>query len=135
MVETGSKIRRLRMAKKMTQKELSNRLGVTKSAISAYENGSRLPSYDILVKMARMFKVTTDYLLGCARDPASSVSVSGLNQRQVASIQGAVETYRAFNAVRERIPWEMQQALDRFVATGHWDGQREDWEDLGSPYA
>ena len=48
----------------MTQKDLADRIGVSKSIISSYESGIRYPSYDVLVKMARIFHVSTDYLLG-----------------------------------------------------------------------
>lgn len=56
MVDIGNKIKELRTEQKMTQSDLAERLGVTKSSISSYENGSRLPSYDILLKIARIFK-------------------------------------------------------------------------------
>jgi transcriptional regulator with XRE-family HTH domain len=62
MVDIGNKIKELRTEQKMTQSDLAERLGVTKSSISSYENGSRLPSYDILLKIARIFKVSTDIL-------------------------------------------------------------------------
>ena len=48
----------------MTQKDLADRIGVSKSIISSYESGIRYPSYDVLVKMARIFHVSTDYILG-----------------------------------------------------------------------
>ena len=48
----------------MTQKDLADRIGVSKSIISSYESGIRYPSYDVIVKMARIFHVSTDYLLG-----------------------------------------------------------------------
>ena len=44
MVDIGNKIKELRTEQKMTQSDLAERLGVTKSSISSYENGSRLPS-------------------------------------------------------------------------------------------
>ena len=55
MVDVGSRIKELRVSQKITQNDFASRLGVTKSAISSYENGSRLPSYDILIKISRIF--------------------------------------------------------------------------------
>ena len=81
MVDVGSKIKELRVSQKMTQSEFAERLGVTKSSISSYENGSRLPSYDILIKISRIFKVSTDYLLGCVDDKSQTVNVSGLTEK------------------------------------------------------
>ena len=61
----------------MTQKQLADQLRLTKSVISAYETDLRLPSYDILIKIAAIFDVTTDYLLGVSH--AQLVDISGLN--------------------------------------------------------
>ena len=47
----------------MTQAQLAQKLGLTKSVISAYETGIRQPSYDILIHIAGIFDVSTDYLL------------------------------------------------------------------------
>ncbi len=63
MILMGKRIKELRTNAKFTQKELADRLGVTKSTITAYENDSRTPSYDVLIKIARVFNVTIDSLL------------------------------------------------------------------------
>ena len=48
MVDVGNRIKELRMSQKITQSEFAIRLGVTKSAISSYENGSRLFYQNVL---------------------------------------------------------------------------------------
>ncbi len=48
----------------MTQADFASRLGVTGAAVSAYETGNRLPSYEVLVKIANILGVSTDALLG-----------------------------------------------------------------------
>ena len=63
MIIIGERIKELRKKEKYTQTELANLLGVTKSTIAAYENNSRLPSYDVLIKMAEVFKVSIESLL------------------------------------------------------------------------
>ena len=97
MVELGNRIKELRTARKMTQAEFADRLGVTKSAISSYENGSRLPSYDILIKIARVFHVSTDNLLGYSAK--SVIDVSDLTQQQINTIQDVVTTYKRYNSL------------------------------------
>lgn len=82
MVNLGKKLRALRTAKGMTQEQLAKRLGLTKSVISAYENAARYPSYDILVRIAAIFGVTTDYLLGV--EHREVIDVSGLTRQNVA---------------------------------------------------
>ncbi len=123
MVDIGNKIKELRVSQKITQNELATRLGVTKSAISSYENGSRLPSYDILIKISRIFKVSTDYLLGCVDEKAQSVSVSGLTESQIAAVKSYIHTFRAYNLIQKQISPEMQQFLEEFVESGTWNGE------------
>lgn len=48
----------------MTQKKLSDYLGLTPKMISFYELGQRVPPSDIMLKLAERFQVLTDYLLG-----------------------------------------------------------------------
>ncbi len=99
MVTIGPKIKELRTERHMTQIEFAERLGVTKSAISSYENGSRLPSYDILLKMARIFKVSTDTLLGNADENAITLDITGLTSTQTIILQELVETFKITNRV------------------------------------
>ena len=49
MVEFGENLRNLRLRDKLTQAQLAQKLEMTKSVISAYETGLRMPSYDILM--------------------------------------------------------------------------------------
>lgn len=123
MIDVGSKIKALRISQKITQNEFAERLGVTKSAISSYENGSRLPSYDILIKIARIFKVSTDYLLGCTEDKSITVNVSGLTEKQINSIKTSVGTFRTFNVLREQSSEEVQKLIDEFIETGTINGK------------
>lgn len=118
MVDVGSKIKALRMLQKITQHEFALRLGVTKSAISPYENGSRLPSYHILIKISHIFKASIDYLLSSADEKAQTLSVSGLTDWQIAAVKSAIDTYRTWNAIRGQVPENMQKLLDEFVETG-----------------
>ena len=53
-----------RISKGITQKNLSEILGIDRTSISKYENGKQLPEVPVLEKMANYFNVSTDYLLG-----------------------------------------------------------------------
>ena len=80
MVDFGNTLKTLRLRKDMTQAQLANKLGLTKSVISAYETGLRLPSYDILIHIARIYNVSTDYLLGIEKK--QEIDLSGLSQEE-----------------------------------------------------
>ncbi|WP_339314693.1 helix-turn-helix transcriptional regulator [Paenibacillus sp. FSL M7-0896] len=54
----------LRKEKKLTQKELSQKLKMARTTYSGYENGSREPDNETLNKFAEFYNVSTDYLLG-----------------------------------------------------------------------
>lgn len=64
MLDFKNRIKQLRIQKSLTQDQAAQRLWVTKSTISAYEMGTKYPSLDMLIKLAAMYNVTTDYLLG-----------------------------------------------------------------------
>ena len=60
----GKRVKELRMKKGLSQQELGNNIGVTKVSICGYENGTRVPTIDNLIKLSDALDVTIDYLLG-----------------------------------------------------------------------
>lgn len=59
----GPRIAALRRQLRMSQAELARRLNISPSAVGMYEQGRREPSAELLVALAGVFGVTTDYLL------------------------------------------------------------------------
>lgn len=59
----GEQIKKLRIAKNLSQVQLAHHLGVTKQSISNWENNNILPSIEMLKKIAQFFTCSTDYLL------------------------------------------------------------------------
>ncbi len=55
----GERIKDLRQGRNLTQSVLAQRLGVTKSVVSGYENSSAYPSYDVLLGLADVFNVAS----------------------------------------------------------------------------
>ncbi|WP_075864953.1 helix-turn-helix domain-containing protein [Carboxydothermus islandicus] len=60
----GKKLRELRKSQGLTQKELGRRLNVTEAAVGMWEQGRRLPDPEVLARLAEIFGVSVDYLLG-----------------------------------------------------------------------
>lgn len=60
----GLRLRALRNEKKLTQDELGKLLNVSGKTIGTWERDSRQPNIEAINKLASMFDVTTDYLLG-----------------------------------------------------------------------
>lgn len=60
----GKRLKEIRMQKGLSQQALGNMIGVTKVSICGYENGTRVPTIDNLIKLADNLDTTIDYLLG-----------------------------------------------------------------------
>ena len=88
-------IKRLRIASGMNQVEFSNLLGVTKQCVSNWENDNVLPSIEMLVKIADIFKVTTDYLLG--RESKFLLDITGLTIEQAGHITLIIRDFEKLN--------------------------------------
>ena len=89
----GNKLRSLRIEKKLTQKQVADRVGVAISAVSSYESGTRYPSYDVLVRFAHIFHVSTDYLLGIT--DKKNIDVTGLDDNEIEVISQLVEMLKS----------------------------------------
>lgn len=58
------RIKQLRLELNLTQEQFAQKLGFSRTAISAWEIGRNEPSNDDTIKLANFFDVSTDYLLG-----------------------------------------------------------------------
>lgn len=85
-------IRKLRKDFNISQVELASKLGVTKHCVSNWENDNILPSIEMLIKIAKYFNVSTDYLLGVSSD--KTIDVSGLTDTEIAHIKLIVEDFK-----------------------------------------
>ena len=92
MLVTSDRIKELRQARGWTQADLARRLGVTRNGVNSWEQGLSMPSPASLVDLARMFSVSTDYLLGVER--LDMVNVSGLDERDVAILAELADRLR-----------------------------------------
>lgn len=98
MVELGTRLRQLRQERGWTQRQVAARIGGTASIVSAYENGIRQPSYEALVRLAGLYAVSTDYLLGVSGKRSAEsqylVSLDGLTPAKIALITQLIETLK-----------------------------------------
>jgi transcriptional regulator with XRE-family HTH domain len=60
----GKRLRAVRMARGLTQQALSDMVGLALRSYQCYEQGTREPSLSMLVTLADVLRVSTDYLLG-----------------------------------------------------------------------
>lgn len=78
-------IRKLRLARGISQVELADALFVSKQSVSNWENGNIMPSIDMLIKISDYFSVGTDYLLGL--NEKDMLDVSGLTPSQISHLR------------------------------------------------
>ncbi len=95
MVNFGERLKKLRIEFGMTQTDLAKRLNITKSVVSYYELRERTPSPDVLIQLANIFHVSTDYLLGI--NHKKTIDVSDLNEDDIAFLMITIETLQKKN--------------------------------------
>lgn len=107
------RLRELRTEKNLLQKDLAEKLGVDRTTYSKYESGASEPNYETLLKLADIFDVSIDYLLGRdekEKKPASD-STDGLDPELLDLIKRIpdnrmpeVERYLRFQAEQREKP-------------------------------
>lgn len=90
---TADRIKALRESRGWTQAELARRMNMTRNGINSWEQGLSMPSPQSLVDLARLFSVSTDYLLGVEKH--NTVNVTGLDEKDVALIVQLAERLRS----------------------------------------
>ena len=77
----GDTIRILRERAGYSQSELARRLSVTRSSVNAWESGLSAPTAVYIIELARLFHVSTDFILGL--ESAGHLSLSALTEREI----------------------------------------------------
>lgn len=72
--ELAKRLRALREKQREKQSSVASSIGITESTLSAYEKGTRKPSFDVLLKIAQYYNVSIDYLVGNEYENQSAFS-------------------------------------------------------------
>ncbi len=91
-MDFSNRLRELRTQAGLTQLQLAQRLGITKSVVSFYELSERAPSPDVLVRLAKIFHVSTDYLLGLEK--RETIDVTGLSKHDIVLLRALADSLR-----------------------------------------
>ncbi|MCR5791348.1 MAG: helix-turn-helix domain-containing protein [Lachnospiraceae bacterium] len=76
--DIGNALKYYRELRHMTQAQLAEKLGITQRNVSYYESGERIPPADVLKKIAILFNISVDYLLGLKKYGLDSGDCSNL---------------------------------------------------------
>lgn len=94
----ATRLRKLLESQKITMTELAREIGVTRQAVSQYQDGSTQPNAETITNIANYFDVSTDYLLGLADNPTTDKDLNfvaeytGLSQQIVSMLNGELKT-------------------------------------------
>ena|SRR5699024_882966 len=75
----SKKLKELREEKGYLQKFVADKIGVRSNTLSGYENGTRSPDPEMIIKLAELYEVSTDYLLG----RTNSTNKDGINEHDI----------------------------------------------------
>lgn len=107
-----NRIREVRLKKHLIQEIVANEIGVTQQALSKYEHDISIIKVDVLIRIARYFNVTTDYLLGLSevkRDLQGQMRVNEvLNE-----CYELVEAYKCMDPLDQELLWEIIQSIKK----------------------
>jgi Zn-dependent peptidase ImmA (M78 family)/DNA-binding XRE family transcriptional regulator len=85
----GERLKEVREARKMTQEELSQKVGITRSSISAFEKGFKFPSIQTVEKLSKELKIPMAYLQN--ERPPRSNRIGPLSYRKKSRTSQAVQ--------------------------------------------
>lgn len=87
-----TRLKQLRIDRHLTQLQVAKNLNISSALISAYELGSRTPTLENLISLARFYHVTTDFLLGC--DTKLPVNLDGLSPKDKEAVLTIIKSLK-----------------------------------------
>jgi len=104
----------LRRQAGLTQAELADRLGISKSAVSMYERGCREPEFSLLQAMADEFHVSVSALLG--RDETELVNRDPELTEYLEALRDRPEIRMLFSLTKNATPEDVEKAVRIILA-------------------
>lgn len=94
----SEKIKTLRVQKGLSQAQIAERLNISKNSVSVWEAGASSPSLIHLARLAQIFGVSTDYLLGV--NERLTIDISEFDEFQREAIQSLTQVFVKMNKKR-----------------------------------
>jgi len=111
----GDELRKLRKSRKLTQKELANKVGMSRGTYAHYEINKRQPDYETLQIIADFFGVSTDRLLGRTGGSSNENESSNIEMTFTdgeKSLNEAIIKGAKVNEIREKFNFDITDLTD-----------------------
>lgn len=125
-MEIGNRIKKQRLKLKWTQKKLATKLCLTPKMISFYENNQRTPPPDIIKRLAEIFNISSDYLLGLCEEDESNINSFKITVNKIE--KELIENFRNLDNDYKNIIWgeiikcnklqEHERSLNKNISSG-----------------
>jgi transcriptional regulator with XRE-family HTH domain len=115
----ASTIKNLRIKSGMSQSDLARLLGIARTTVSSYENGSRNPDYDTLIRIAACFQVSIDSLLGNDNFVNTSMYSNVLNDIEKLLNSAPISSAKKkeiITEVSDYFRWKLQHAEENQIS-------------------
>lgn len=96
-----TRIKELRLEKKLTQQALAKHLGINQTALSKLEREASIPDAALLVDLARFFHVSTDYILFCSNERLNADYLLENNLHHLKKYQHLIALFQKMNAKQQ----------------------------------
>ncbi len=93
----ANRLQTARTNRNLSRKQVASLLNVSESLIGLYESGNRQPSLSVLLKLASLYHVTTDFLLGCEPTDKNQLPLTGLTDKQIQALTLTAQCFRNQN--------------------------------------
>lgn len=104
------RLKELRLEKKISQAELASELNISNRTISMYEQGKSEPNIEILLKIAKYFHVTSDYLIGLSDKKNADFEIIYMS-RQLGLSERSIEELLMYSQIANSQEGEMQKHI------------------------
>lgn len=115
-------LKKLRKDRNATQKEVSQAIGADQQTLRRYESGERKPDTEMLLRIAKYYNVSADYLLGLSEnstvepDMKAAVKCTGLSEKSIEKLKG-ITHFEFDNSVNT----ENANIIDMFIQSNYFE--------------
>lgn len=113
----GGRLRELRNARRILQEIAGQDLGVSQQNLSRYENDVNTIPADMLVRLAKYYNVTTDYILGIS-DEKRNLGIQVRLSEMMEENYEFMEIYRTLNSYEKELLWALMVEMKKLRKNG-----------------